>query len=77
MKERAASTESREFVPLAELRDKLGLARSTLRRRLSRAGVQRYCSPLDERSVLVRRADVDELLLRPRPMPTRTTDVAA
>jgi hypothetical protein len=59
-----------DFVPIASLRDQTGIARSTLRRRLSRAGVPLFTDPTDERARLVRREDA-EAFLRPRPAPDR------
>jgi len=55
-----------EFVAIAALRERAGVTRSTLRRRLKRRGVPVFLDPSDERARLVRRQDADRLLT-PRP----------
>jgi DNA-binding MarR family transcriptional regulator len=54
-----------DFVDLSELRERLGITRSTLRRRMDREGLEVFADPADERVRLIRRRDA-EALLRPR-----------
>jgi hypothetical protein len=61
-----------EFVSIAALRERFGIARSTVHRRLNRSGSPTFVDLSDEQSQLVPRQDA-KASLRPRPALGRLT----
>lgn len=57
-----------DLITLSEAAELARMGRNTLRRRLTDAAAPMWCDPSDNRRRMIRREDLERIILKPRPV---------